>query len=161
MLVVAAANVPRRPCAVSSRMTSPTPSAATQPIFEIKPTRPETPLVDVMKGAARQEIKVLDHGFIALIDAMPRLVPEGQTAFLFDILRTAPPVPAVVEAMVADNRRLFEDVVAVGGVRYPIGAIPVSQAEWQQHFGSAWKDFEKAKKAYDPDNILAPGQGIF
>ena len=88
-------------------------------------------------------------------------VPEGQTAFLFDILRTAPPVPAVVEAMVADNRRLFEDVVAVGGVRYPIGAIPVSQAEWQQHFGSAWKDFEKAKKAYDPDNILAPGQGIF
>lgn len=61
-------------------MTSPTPSAAAQPIFEIKPTRPETPLVDVMKGAARQEIKVLDHGFIALIDAMPRLVPEGQTA---------------------------------------------------------------------------------
>jgi thymidylate synthase (FAD) len=61
-------------------MTSPTPPAAAQPIFEIKPTRPETPLVDVMKGAARQEIKVLDHGFIALIDAMPRLVPEGQTA---------------------------------------------------------------------------------
>jgi thymidylate synthase (FAD) len=71
---------PRCPCAVSSHMTSPTPPAAAQPIFEIKPTRPETPLVDVMKGAARQEIKVLDHGFIALIDAMPRLVPEGQTA---------------------------------------------------------------------------------
>lgn len=64
-------------------MTSPKPPAAPQttaPIFEIKPTRPETPLVDVMHGAARQEIKVLDHGFIALIDAMPRLVPEGQTA---------------------------------------------------------------------------------
>lgn len=64
-------------------MTSPKPPAApqaTSPIFEIKPTRPETPLFDVMHGAARQEIKVLDHGFIALIDAMPRLVPEGQTA---------------------------------------------------------------------------------
>lgn len=47
---------------------------------EIKPAAPEAPLRDVMGGAARQEIRVLDHGFIALIDAMPRLVPEGQTA---------------------------------------------------------------------------------
>jgi thymidylate synthase (FAD) len=46
------------------------------------PTRrfPEQPLVDVMGGAQRIELKVLDHGFIALIDAMPRLVPQGQTA---------------------------------------------------------------------------------
>ncbi|MCH7792925.1 MAG: FAD-dependent thymidylate synthase [Planctomycetes bacterium] len=41
---------------------------------------PESPLVDVMGGATRREIRVLDHGFIALLDAMPRLVPEGQTA---------------------------------------------------------------------------------
>lgn len=41
---------------------------------------PERPLIDVMGGAARIEKKVLDHGFIALVDAMPRLVPEGQTA---------------------------------------------------------------------------------
>jgi len=40
---------------------------------------PETPLIDVMGGAARHEFKVLDHGFIALVDVMPRLVPEGQT----------------------------------------------------------------------------------
>jgi len=37
-------------------------------------------LMDVMGGAARHEIRVHEHGFIALIDAMPRLVPEGQTA---------------------------------------------------------------------------------
>ncbi|HYD02657.1 MAG TPA: FAD-dependent thymidylate synthase [Phycisphaerales bacterium] len=37
-------------------------------------------LVDVMGGDARREIKVLDHGFVALVDAMPRLVPAGQTA---------------------------------------------------------------------------------
>jgi thymidylate synthase (FAD) len=37
-------------------------------------------LVDVMSGAQRLEIKVLDHGFIALIDVMPRLIPQGQTA---------------------------------------------------------------------------------
>ncbi|MFT3685354.1 MAG: FAD-dependent thymidylate synthase [Phycisphaerales bacterium] len=37
-------------------------------------------LTDVMHGDARREIKVLDHGFVALVDAMPRLVPTGQTA---------------------------------------------------------------------------------
>lgn len=37
-------------------------------------------LVDVMGGALRQEIRVHDHGLVALVDAMPRLVPEGQTA---------------------------------------------------------------------------------
>ncbi|HMN94991.1 MAG TPA: FAD-dependent thymidylate synthase [Phycisphaerales bacterium] len=43
-------------------------------------TRPEAPLVDVMGGALRVELPVHEHGFIALVDAMPRLVPEGQTA---------------------------------------------------------------------------------
>lgn len=37
-------------------------------------------LVDVMGGAARKEVRVHEHGFIALIDVMPRLVAEGQTA---------------------------------------------------------------------------------
>ncbi|MFO0832652.1 MAG: FAD-dependent thymidylate synthase [Phycisphaerales bacterium] len=41
---------------------------------------PERPLLDVMGGAARVEVRCLDHGFVALIDAMPRLVGEGQTA---------------------------------------------------------------------------------
>ncbi len=43
-------------------------------------TNPVSPWQDVMGGAARMEIKCLDHGFVALIDAMPRLVPAGQTA---------------------------------------------------------------------------------
>lgn len=37
-------------------------------------------LVDVLAGAARWTIDVHDHGFVALVDAMPRLVPEGQSA---------------------------------------------------------------------------------
>ena len=41
---------------------------------------PESPLVDVMNGAARWEINVHDHGLVALTDVMPRLVPEGKTA---------------------------------------------------------------------------------
>ncbi len=46
------------------------------------PTRvpSETKLIDLMDGASRHEIKVHDHGFVALLDVMPRLVPEGQTA---------------------------------------------------------------------------------
>lgn len=41
---------------------------------------PEVPYVDVMQGDARWEINVHDHGLVALVDAMPRMVPEGQTA---------------------------------------------------------------------------------
>ncbi|HBS28338.1 MAG TPA: FAD-dependent thymidylate synthase [Phycisphaerales bacterium] len=33
-----------------------------------------------MGGAERLEVRVHDHGFVALVDAMPRLAPEGQTA---------------------------------------------------------------------------------
>lgn len=47
---------------------------------KINRVTPETPLVDVMAGAARWEIKLHEHGFIALVDAMPRLVSQGQTA---------------------------------------------------------------------------------
>jgi hypothetical protein len=46
--------------------------------IEKKP--PETELVDVMSGSARWEIKVHDHGLVALCDVMPRLVPQGKTA---------------------------------------------------------------------------------
>ena len=40
----------------------------------------EVPHVDVMKGDARWEIRVHDHGLVALVDSMPRMVPEGQSA---------------------------------------------------------------------------------
>ena len=40
----------------------------------------ETETVDVMGGAGRWEVKVHEHGLIALVDVMPRLVGRGQTA---------------------------------------------------------------------------------
>src|SRR5687767_15818708 len=40
----------------------------------------ETDTFDVMGGAARWEVKVHDHGLVALVDVMPRLVPVGKTA---------------------------------------------------------------------------------
>jgi len=46
---------------------------------DVSHVAPEGSLVDVMGGSARHEIRIHEHGFIALVDAMPRLVPEGQT----------------------------------------------------------------------------------
>jgi thymidylate synthase (FAD) len=40
----------------------------------------EGDVVDVMGGAARWEVKVHDHGLVALIDVMPRFAPAGKTA---------------------------------------------------------------------------------
>jgi len=47
---------------------------------QINKTAFETPVRDIMDNAARWEIKVHDHGLVALVDVMPRLVPEGKTA---------------------------------------------------------------------------------
>jgi thymidylate synthase (FAD) len=57
-----------------STVSKPVSSAAS-----VKVVAPEAPLRDVMGGAARWEVPVLDHGFVALVDCMPRLVPEGKT----------------------------------------------------------------------------------
>lgn len=40
----------------------------------------ESPVHDVMGGAARLEVKVHDHGLVALCDVMPRLAPVGKSA---------------------------------------------------------------------------------
>lgn len=37
-------------------------------------------LTDLMHGQTRIETRVHDHGFVALLDLLPRLVPEGHTA---------------------------------------------------------------------------------
>src|SRR3954463_6743007 len=46
--------------------------------IEKKP--PEGEMFDIMGGSARWEVKVHDHGLVALTDVMPRLVPQGKTA---------------------------------------------------------------------------------
>jgi FAD/FMN-containing dehydrogenase len=68
---------------------------------------------------------------------------------------------AVVTRMLSDNRRLFEKNRDEGGYRYAVNAIPFSQNDWQQHFGTVWGKLVSAKRRYDPGNLLTPGQGIF
>lgn len=90
------------------------------------------------------------------------MLPDDQHTFLFSILRTAlPPTPENVANLVAQNRSIYDQLVGIEGKRYPIGSIEVTQADWQDHFGSSWGDFEGAKEDYDPDHVLAPGQKIF
>jgi cytokinin dehydrogenase len=89
-------------------------------------------------------------------------VPVGETFFLFGLLRTAvPPTPERSAELVAANRRLFEQARDVGGFFYPVDSVPMSREDWHLHFGDRWSRFLAAKQAFDPDDLLAPGQGIF
>ena len=68
------------PEAVSAAAATAVSAVSSVGVAPIQKTLPETPLRDVMDGASRWNIPIHQHGFIALVDAMPRLVPEGQTA---------------------------------------------------------------------------------
>jgi FAD/FMN-containing dehydrogenase len=89
-------------------------------------------------------------------------VPAEPVAFLFALLRTAvPPAPDVIARMVAANRATYEQARDAGGKRYPVGSVPMSPADWRDHYGTAWPAFAAAKARYDPRHVLTPGQGIF
>jgi hypothetical protein len=55
-------------------------AAAPAPSAKVAIVPAEAPLRDIMQGAARWQIPALDHGFVALVDCMPRMIPEGKTA---------------------------------------------------------------------------------
>jgi cytokinin dehydrogenase len=85
--------------------------------------------------------------------------PDDERFFLLDVLCTAG--PGMADGMVSANRSLFERCRDLGGTLYPIGAVPMTQSDWQVHFGEEWARLEAGKRAFDPDNILVPGPGIF
>jgi FAD/FMN-containing dehydrogenase len=88
-------------------------------------------------------------------------MPPSAYALRVDVLRSAMDADAhrLAEVMRA-NRRLYATCVARGGVQYPSAALDMRAADWRRHFGAAWKVFESARQRYDPDALLAPGQGI-
>src|SRR4051812_1344549 len=51
-----------------------------KPSVEIVRKPFDAEMADVMGGHARWEVKVHDHGMVALVDVMPRLAPKGKTA---------------------------------------------------------------------------------
>jgi cytokinin dehydrogenase len=89
-------------------------------------------------------------------------IPEGDTFFLFGLLRNAiPPTPERAAELVAANRRLFKQARAIGGFFYPVDSVPMSRNDWRRHFGPRFPQFAADKQAFDPAALLAPGQGIF
>lgn len=88
-------------------------------------------------------------------------VPDEEIFFLFDILRTVPPDPNVVAAVLQENRGYYEENLDLGGTQYVISAIPMTTADWKVHFGPAWKALKQAKKKYDPHNVLGAGLAVF
>jgi hypothetical protein len=86
-------------------------------------------------------------------------VPDEEIFFLFDILRTVPHEAA--EAVVAENRRLYEENRALGGKFYTISAAPLGHHDWVKHFQPFWGRLASEKSRRDPDNVLGPGPGVF
>jgi cytokinin dehydrogenase len=93
-----------------------------------------------------------------------RVPHSGKWVFLFDILTAAAAPgedPVFASQMLARNRTLFEEARALGGTRYPIGALEFDHWDWKQHYGARWFELFLLKKIYDPKKILTPGPGIF
>ncbi|HET9959127.1 MAG TPA: FAD-binding protein [Polyangiaceae bacterium] len=94
--------------------------------------------------------------------ALPFLrTPAGDRIWLFDILRFAPSDPNIVQGMLNANRALLDQAVAIGGKRYPISAVRMRPADWVAHYDSAYPALVIRKAAFDPRNVLTPGQRIF
>lgn len=90
------------------------------------------------------------------------VAPDEPTVYLFDLLRFPFPGDPGIAGMLAQNRRLYDRGVAIGAKRYLVGAIPgMTRTDWKRHFGALYDPFAAAKRAFDPDNVLTPGQGFF
>lgn len=89
-------------------------------------------------------------------------VPDSRHFFVFSLLRNAvPPTPERIAQLIAANRALFERATLLGGKRYPFDSVPMTRHDWQKHYQPLWGKFVSAKRHFDPDEILTPGQGIF
>lgn len=89
-------------------------------------------------------------------------VPDSRHFFVFSLLRNAiPPTPERIAQLIAANRVLFERATMLGGKRYPFDSVPMTKHDWQKHYQPLWGKFVSAKRHFDPDEIMTPGQGIF
>jgi FAD/FMN-containing dehydrogenase len=76
------------------------------------------------------------------------LVPMPPEPFHFGVLRTASEGCAEPGESLAANRKLYERVVAAGGQRYPVDAVPFAETDWRRHFGRRWDTVRAAERGY-------------
>tara|TARA_B100001750_G_scaffold245615_2_gene265697 strand:- start:503 stop:1945 length:1443 start_codon:yes stop_codon:yes gene_type:complete len=87
--------------------------------------------------------------------------PNSRLVWAFDLLRFPFPDPAVIQALLDQNRELYEEAARLGGKRYPVSALDFDQADWIEQYGPRWRSFASRKRRYDPRNVLTPGQHVF
>ncbi|MBQ0983763.1 FAD-binding protein [Streptomyces sp. F63] len=108
---------------------------------------------------------LLSYPYLTSNVGVPLAVQPGdRVGYLFDLLRFPHPGTgaADIDRMVQQNRWLYDRAVALGAKRYLVGAVPdLTPADWRRHFGSSYKTLCEAKKRFDPDRVLTPGQGFF
>jgi cytokinin dehydrogenase len=90
-------------------------------------------------------------------------MPASDLAYELRMQRRASAIDAADhKAMLAANQLLVARVLEGGGKVYPPFAPILSQAQWQEHYGTeTWRRFMAAKQRFDPNNVLTPGAGIF
>jgi cytokinin dehydrogenase len=87
-------------------------------------------------------------------------IPGTDAFWLIDVLSSARNA-AAARKMLARNRKIFEFARNLGGKHYPISALALDREDWKRHFHPHWGWFSRAKRRFDPDNVLNPGPGIF
>jgi len=87
-------------------------------------------------------------------------IPDEPLIFGFGCPSRAPDLETA-QQMVERNYRFYQRARELGCKLYTIGSLNLTPQEWQEHYHPYWEQFSKAKRRYDPDNILTPGPGIF
>jgi cytokinin dehydrogenase len=87
-------------------------------------------------------------------------LPADDLCFTFNLIRI-PATSDTADRLVAANRGVYERVRDAGGTLYPASALPMSPADWREHFGPAFDGLRAAKQAFDPDHVLTPGYEVF
>ena len=80
-------------------------------------------------------------------------IPGGDTIFLVATLRTAGSLE-IAREMVECNARWYGTALDLGGTRYPIGALPFTDADWRNHLGETYQPLVDTKARYDPGNLF-------
>jgi cytokinin dehydrogenase len=80
--------------------------------------------------------------------------PDEPVIFACGLIRFPPADIGLARELVAQNRSIYERVRALGGVLYPVSALPMTTADWRDHFGAEWAPMRAAVDRFDPRHVL-------
>jgi cytokinin dehydrogenase len=86
-------------------------------------------------------------------------LPDEELSWAFNFVRL--PANGDASCLVDANAAAYARIRAGGGTLYPVSALPLSPADWKEHFGEAFDRLEAAKRRFDPARRLTPGYEVF